>query len=96
MNALQRVGFIGSYPPRRCGIATFTYELDRAVSTACPDLETFVVAMTDRGRAYDYPSRVHFQIREETIEDYARAAELLNAARLGRCLPPTRIRDFRR
>jgi glycosyltransferase involved in cell wall biosynthesis len=82
MNALQRVGFIGSYPPRRCGIATFTYELHRAVSTTCPGLETSVVAMTDRGRAYDYPSRVHFEIREETVEDYARAAEFLNAARL--------------
>jgi hypothetical protein len=82
MNSLQRIGFIGNYLPRRCGIATFTHDLHRAVSASCPDLETSVVAMTDPGRTYDYPARVHFQIREETVEDYAQAAKFLNAARL--------------
>jgi hypothetical protein len=82
MNSLQRIGFIGNYLPRRCGIATFTHDLHRAVSASCPDLETSVVAMTDPGRTYDYPAGVHFQIREETVEDYAQAAKFLNAARL--------------
>jgi glycosyltransferase involved in cell wall biosynthesis len=82
MNSLQRIGFIGNYLPRRCGIATFTHDLHRAVSASCPDLETSVVAMTDPGRTYDYPARVHFQIREETVEDYAQAAKFLNTARL--------------
>ena len=47
MKLLQRVAFVGNYLPRRCGIATFTQDLHRAVSTARPDLETCVVAMTD-------------------------------------------------
>ena len=49
MKPLQRVAFIGNHLPRRCGIATFTHDLHRAVSTARPDLETCVVAMTDPG-----------------------------------------------
>jgi hypothetical protein len=53
MKLLQRVGFIGNYLPRRCGIATFTQDLHRAVSTARADLETCVVAMTDAERTYD-------------------------------------------
>ena len=80
MRALQRVAFIGNHLPRRCGIATFTLDLHLAVSTARPELETCVVAMTDTGRAYDYPPIVSFQIRDEKIDDYVQAAEFLNNA----------------
>ena len=55
MSPLQRVAFIGNHLPRRCGIATFTHDLHRAVSLDRPDLETGVVAMTDPGHTYDYP-----------------------------------------
>jgi glycosyltransferase involved in cell wall biosynthesis len=80
MKLLQRVAFIGNYLPRRCGIATFTQNLHRAVSTARPDLETCVVVMTDPGRTYDYPPAVRFEIHDETIGDYVKAAEFLNGA----------------
>jgi glycosyltransferase involved in cell wall biosynthesis len=80
MRALQRVAFIGNHLPRRCGIATFTHDLHRAVSTSNQDLETCVVAMTNPGCTYDYPPAVRFQVREEMIDDYAQAAELLNNA----------------
>jgi glycosyltransferase involved in cell wall biosynthesis len=80
MKLLHRVAFIGNYLPRRCGIATFTHDLHRAVSTARPDLDTGVIAMTDSDRVYDYPPAVRFQIHDETIGDYAKAAEFLNDA----------------
>jgi glycosyltransferase involved in cell wall biosynthesis len=80
MKLLKRVAFIGNYLPRRCGIATFTHDLHRAVSTARPDLETCVVAMTDAGRTYDYPPAVRFEVHDEKIEDYIKAAEFLNGA----------------
>jgi glycosyltransferase involved in cell wall biosynthesis len=80
MKSIQRVAFIGNHLPRRCGIATFTHDLHRAVSAARRDLETCVVAMTDPGRTYDYSSAVRFQIHDETIGDYVQAAEFLNNA----------------
>lgn len=80
MKPFQRVAFIGNHLPRRCGIATFTHDLHRAVSTTRPDLETCVVAMNDTGGTHDYPAAVQFQIQDETIDDYAQAADLLNAA----------------
>src|ERR1700760_1839283 len=80
MKSLQRLAFIGNHLPRRCGIATFTHDLHRAVATARPDLETCGVAMTDQGRIYDYPAAVRFQVRDETIDDYIQAAEFLNHA----------------
>ena len=80
MTALQRMAFVGNHLPRRCGIATFTHDLHRAVTIQHPQLETCVVAMTDRGSTYDYPPAVRFQIREEMMDDYVRAARFLNSA----------------
>jgi glycosyltransferase involved in cell wall biosynthesis len=79
MKPLQRVAHIGNYLPRRCGIATFTYDLHRAIASARPELETSVVAMTDSG-TYDYPSAVQFQVREAVTDDYIQAAKSLNNA----------------
>ena len=79
MSPLRSVAFIGNHLPRRCGIATFTHDLHRAVATARPDLETCVVAMTDPGRSYDYPPAVRFQIRRrDRSATTCKAAEFLN------------------
>src|SRR5271166_782347 len=80
MKPLQRAAFIGNYLPRLCGIATFTQDIHRAISIARPRLETCVVAMTDSDRAYDYPPAVRFEVQDERIGDYIRAAEFLNNA----------------
>ena len=81
MKPLQRVAFIGNHLPRRCGIATFTHDLHRAVSLDRPELETGVVAMTDPGRSYDYPPAVRLQIHDDVIGEYIHAAEFLNKER---------------
>lgn len=78
MTQLSRVAFIGNSLPRRCGIATFTTDLQQAVSTSCAELETCIVAMTDHGQAYDYPSVVRLQINDDRIKDYVHAADILN------------------
>lgn len=80
MKPLQRVAFIGNHLPRRCGIATFTHDLHRAVASSRQDLETCVVAMNDPGCLYDYPAAVRFQVREEVLSDYTDAADLINTA----------------
>jgi glycosyltransferase involved in cell wall biosynthesis len=79
--ALNRIAFIGNSLPRRCGIATFTTHLQQAVAAARADLETTIVAMTDHGQAYDYPSTVGFQVNDDRPEDYIRAAAFLNNGR---------------
>ena len=74
-----RLAFLGNSLPRRCGIATFTTDLQQAVARSQPDIETAIVAMNDRGQSYAYPPIVRVQIRDEKLDDYARAAEVLNA-----------------
>ena len=80
MNSIERIAFIGNHLPRRCGIATFTNDLHRAVSLARSDLETGVVAMTDPGGAYDYPQAVRLAIQDENIGEYVAGAAFLNNA----------------
>jgi glycosyltransferase involved in cell wall biosynthesis len=81
MTPLRHIAIIGNSLPRRCGIASFTTDLQQAISTSRPNLETRIVAMTDHGQAYDYPPAVAFQIKDDNIEEYVRAADVLNAGR---------------
>jgi glycosyltransferase involved in cell wall biosynthesis len=76
----RRLAVIGNALPRRCGIATFTTDLHRALGAARPNLRTGIVAMTDSGHQYAYPSTVLMQIRETCLCDYRDAADTLNAA----------------
>ncbi|MFW5750891.1 MAG: glycosyltransferase family 4 protein [Planctomycetota bacterium] len=76
--AIHRVACIGTYPPRRCGIATFTQDLAVALATAYPAVEVRVVAINDRDQGYDYDDRVCFEIAMEDPAAYRRAAEFLN------------------
>jgi glycosyltransferase involved in cell wall biosynthesis len=77
----QRVAFIGNSLPRRCGIATFTTDLHTAVQASSLQIDPCIVAMNDKGRVYDYPAEVKFQINDDVIEDYERAADFLNTQR---------------
>ena len=78
MNRLKRIAFIGNHLPRRCGIATFTHDLHRAVSDARPDLDTCVIAMNEPGGVYDYALPVRVQIRDHVVDDYVQTAKFLN------------------
>ncbi len=73
-----RIAFVGTYPPRRCGIATFTRDLAAGVKAADPHTAPMAVAVTDAGGEYEYPQEVEYEIRQGTKGDYARAAELVN------------------
>jgi glycosyltransferase involved in cell wall biosynthesis len=78
MAPISRLAFIGNSLPRRCGIATFTTDLQQAIA-ARVNVESAIVAMNDQGRAYEYPPVVQFQIDDDEPAAYARAADALNA-----------------
>lgn len=79
MRSIHRVAFIGNSLPRRCGIATFTTDLQRALAGRTPDIETSIIAITDAGLHYDYPPEVGFEVRQEEFADHAAAADFINA-----------------
>jgi glycosyltransferase involved in cell wall biosynthesis len=81
LNLLKRIAFIGNSLPRRCGIATFTTDLQTAVKEASPDVLTGIVAMNDGGSHYSYPASVFFTVNDTALADYIDAAAFLNSQR---------------
>ncbi len=75
---LRRIAFIGNYLPRRCGLATFTYDICHAVRNALADVESLAIAVSDDPGGYDYPEEVRFVIKEQEIESYQQAADYIN------------------
>lgn len=66
------VGVLSTYPPRECGIATFSRDLVRSLRAA--GVQPLVVAMNEEGVDRAYGPEVIHAIREDRIEDYRRAA----------------------
>ena len=78
VSPISRIGFIGNYLPRQCGIATFTTDLCEAVATEFPGATCIALPVNDIVAGYDYPSRVRFELTEKDIDSYRRAADFLN------------------
>jgi glycosyltransferase involved in cell wall biosynthesis len=72
--------YVGTFVPRTCGIATFANDLGTSIAQEMGGKPYRVVAITDRAEGYDYPPEVTFEIRQNVIRDYARAAEYINGS----------------
>ncbi len=78
MDSSLPIAFVGTYPPRRCGIATFTRDLSAAVGAASDRVLPIAIAVSDPGGQYEYAGEVKYEIRQAVKADYARAAEFVN------------------
>ncbi len=72
-----QVALLGNYPPRQCGIATFTTDLRHALTAHRPEVVVDVIAMSDRSD-YNYPAEVRYKITERDLSAYISAADLIN------------------
>jgi len=77
-DAKKRVVFISTFPPRKCGIATFTADLiENAGAAAAGQFAPLVVTMrSDESLKYSDP--VKFEIRQNVRRDYICAADYIN------------------
>src|SRR5437660_8435091 len=75
---VPRIAFVGDHLPRKCGIATFTADLLAAVQSAHPQSQCFAVPVNDVPGGYEYPEVVRFEIEEQDLSSYQRAADFLN------------------
>ena len=78
VESLSRVAVVGTYLPRRCGIATFTTRLCDAMACQSPDAQVFALAVNDLVQGYRYPPSVRFEVAEKNLADYYLAANYLN------------------
>ena len=75
---IRRVAFLGDYLPRKCGIATFTTDLLAAVAAEHPQCQCFAVPVNDIEGGYEYPDVVRFEVEEQDLTSYQRAADFIN------------------
>ncbi len=75
---MSSIAIIGNSIPRKCGIATFTTDLLKALSAEAPDTHCWTVAMNDKPEGYAYPAEVRFEINQNKLSDYSVASEFLN------------------
>ena len=75
---IRKIAFLGDYLPRKCGIATFTSDVLSAVAAEHPQTQCFAVPVNDIPGGYEYSDVVHFEIEEQDLSSYQRAADFLN------------------
>jgi glycosyltransferase involved in cell wall biosynthesis len=77
---LRRAAMIGNFPPRKCGIATFTRDTFESLRAALPRTEWKLVVMEDRGGDHAYPPQVTHVVRQDDITAYQKTADDLNGS----------------
>lgn len=75
---------LSTYPPRQCGIASFSRDLFDALANQGQKLR--IVALTDEGAAPEYPEEVILDIKQENYAEYTELADYINGSETGLCI----------
>jgi glycosyltransferase involved in cell wall biosynthesis len=71
--------FITSYPPRECGIATYSQDLIRALNNKFSrSFSIKVCALESNGTTYPYPDEVEYTLKTSEAGDYKKLALKIN------------------
>ncbi len=83
----MKIAYVGTYPPRQCGIGTFTQNLADAMLTSGEEVdEIMIVAINDHEQRYPYPPEVKLSIDQEKQTDYREAANFINESGADVCI----------
>ena len=76
---LAEILFITSYPPRECGIATYSQDLIKALTNKFNhSLSVKVCALETGDTKYTYPAEVHYTLNTSIAADYTRLSAEIN------------------
>ena len=71
--------YVSTFPPRECGIATFTKDLTQAMDRKFnPKLKSKILALNKDVNIYNYPEDAIYQVSDTDIQEYVDAARKIN------------------
>ncbi len=86
----MKIAHISTYPPRECGIGTFTQNLLHSLVNVerkdTKPVTAFVVAISDHEQVYAYPPEVKLVIQQEQQADYLEAVNFINLSGADLCI----------
>jgi len=75
----SKICFLSNFPPKECGIATFTQDLITSLNKKFnPKVKSRVIALNEESNLYNYDSRVIMQMNKDYLEDYIDIAKRIN------------------
>ena len=72
----MNIAFLSTYPPRECGLATFTQDLVLQLSKIPSTSQSRIVAVSNK--SFHYGSRVMMELAQNNRDNYKKMAEKLN------------------
>src|SRR5712672_2495628 len=75
---VRKIAFVGDHLPRKCGIATFASDMLATIATDYPPTPCLCFSVNDIKGGYEYPEVVRFEVEEQDLSSYLRAADFLN------------------
>jgi polysaccharide biosynthesis protein PslF len=78
----NRIAYLSSFPPRECGIATFTKNLVTAIDGFNFFRSPVIIAMNEKEACYNYGRYVKCEIRRDFSLDYFKAADFVNSSKI--------------
>jgi glycosyltransferase involved in cell wall biosynthesis len=78
LTSVKEVAYVSTYPPRKCGIATFTADLVNSISLLNKLKSQKVISIDGRRLFKPVYGDVQHKIGRDFVEDYALMADILN------------------
>jgi glycosyltransferase involved in cell wall biosynthesis len=82
VRSILRLGFVSSFIPKKCGIATFSRDLMNGISDNFPSNQMVVAAAENDNESYIYPESVIAILKTNDLDSYRRAAAKFNQLKL--------------
>lgn len=78
----SKILFIASYPPRECGIATYTQDLIKAINQQfARSFDISICALNNQNEQHRYPEEVDYILETDKSTSYHELAESINSNR---------------
>lgn len=77
---LPQILFISSYPPRECGIATYSQDLIKALNNQFSEsFEIRICALANENEQHQYPDEVNYILETDRSRSYRKLADDINS-----------------